>query len=437
MSWDVAYYGDLTFPSAEAIERWRGAEIDPAPELRRAVTGSVDDVLLPLQGAPQDWIDCTVEGNVVSIRGSLNRDAYNQRAAEVVAAVRAAGDVGAIGELWIVGFGIEPSYVLRLDKARTYSRAKPDSKDPRIAAIGEESARRFRPWQPPVPPARELAELTKAARVADVIETLRTAPMGDYWREVVVVDAQLPALHARFGAEMFAVVLALRARRKWGLGTAERDVLFALASPEATELLVDMLAAPLMAAEIATWMLKHPNLALPALHRVADGRTSEQDRLAAKRYPPVAPKHVIARRLIDALSEKAVTTDPAVLCGKGAGKPPAWFHPALYARPRLSEGPVLSLAACARLVVLLKTIEKGGRPALDEVLPSLERDSVDMLLIELFKVWCKDNSPGKERWIPVALQQLGGQRARAELAQIATELTRAGREARLLLAAAV
>jgi hypothetical protein len=71
MSWDVAFYGELSFPSPDAIARWRKAAVDPAPEApfkAEVISGTVDDVLNPLADHRHDWFEAIARDSTVTIQ---------------------------------------------------------------------------------------------------------------------------------------------------------------------------------------------------------------------------------------------------------------------------------------------------------------------------------------------------------------------------------
>ncbi len=442
MSWDVAFFGELSFPNADSIARWRAAEIDPSPEspFRGDVGGSVDTVLTPFAGGLLDWIEVLDDGNKVRIQGQLTKDTFNEEAPSVVAALRAAGDVGARGDVWIVGLGTDLSYLLRLDEQRRLERSRFESADPRLSAVIAESGRRAAlhrsaaQAQPP-PLARELKTLATSQDAARAAEILDKAPKGEYWEEFKVIEAQLPQLSARFGPDVFPVLVALLKRREWLVSDVVIAILSELAIPEAIGLLAEMLAQPLWAAEIATGLLARGDLAQPALRRIADWPDAERGRFArAGRL--IAPMNELARRLLAELSgiEGAPpATLPALLQGKQKGRPPKWFHAAVFARPRLDSGVLLSTEASKRFVVLLKSLKDGDAGALGPVVHAFDRQSLDTLLLELFHVWCASGAGKADRYIAEAIRFLGGELVREQLTQLAGDSTSLGRQARAAL----
>lgn len=440
MSWDVAVYGELTFPSTEAMARWRTADVDPSPESPfrgDGICGSVDGVLKSLAGGLLDWLEALDSGNTVSIQGQLTKDTYNAEAPSVVAALRAAWDVGGRGEVWIVGLGTDLSYLLRVGEHRSIQRTRADSTDPRLTAVITESGRRaalHRAAGPSLPAeiAPALRTLSQSKDPASAIATLEDAPKGEYWKEFILVDKQLPELHARFGADVVPVIVAILARRGWA-GDDVVKVLFDVATPAATDLLAEMLGPPLTTADIATLLLARPDLSLPPLRRMADWPDTQRgpyvgtDRL-------IAPSNELARRLIAELSGMTVADAaalPATLQSKSRGRPPKWFHPAAFARVRLASGAPLSTDASKRLVVFLKSLKDGDPTTLD--VSAFDRRSLDTLLFELFVVWCASGAGKAERYVAVAIRSLGGEQIREQLALLAGEPTVAGRQARAIL----
>ena len=219
MGWDVAFYGELSFPGTEALARWRTADLDPATESPFRdddISGNVDDILKPLVGGRLDWLETIEHENTVSIQGSLTKDMFNQEAPAVVAALRAAWNVGGRGEVWIVGLDTELSYLLHLDEVRSLQRARRALGDPRLAAVTAESGRRAKLPPPPTPTlAPELKTLATSESPARAIAILKEAPKGEYWAERGVIDPQIPELYARFGREVFPVLVALYERNDW------------------------------------------------------------------------------------------------------------------------------------------------------------------------------------------------------------------------------
>jgi hypothetical protein len=433
MSWDVAIYGDLVFPDAPAVARWLEADVDPAPEIDRGrdVWGRVGAVLRSVGDGRLDWIDVAVKEHEVAIRGQLTRDEWNERHPEVVAAVRAAADVGGRGELRMVGLGIELGFVLRLED-RSFTRVRETADDPRVSAIIAETARRVRlPVVQPLSVAPELLQLSRAKDPAHAIAIIESAPKGLVWKESTAFDEQLPELHRRFGRDVFPVLLAAFARHGGSVGMTLVKILQALETEEATEWIVERMSAPLMAGELATWLLEHPELALPVLRRVAAWPDDARGRCPV-RVQMIAPMNELARRLIAELSNEPIAADPPML-RKGAKKPPAWFHPAVFARPRLVDGTRLSGDATKRLVALLKTVKDGDLSAFDGLLPLLDRRSLDVLLLELFHMWCDAGAKKPDRYFAEALRLLGDSFARERLTELSQKPTVAGRQARSLL----
>lgn len=422
MSWDIAIHGELSFPSTDAVRAWHDADVDPPPVLpspmvRGSAIGSVDQVLEPLAKRRFDWVTITESADKVTLAGMLTKDGFASYAEEIVAAARAAKALGARGELFMVGLGVDLG--LRLDVATgtlEKHRAEVDT-----SAILQEGRRRANlPEEPPPQPSPALFNLANAASADAIVATLKSTPVADYWKEVTILDEQLPKLHEKLGADVVRVVAALVERRLGLTGDKVQKLLFALESVPATEILVQDLAPPLMAGETAAWLVAHPAVALPPLKALADGSRPPPRR----RVPPIAPVSELARRVIAEIEHPATADLPSKK--KGGGKGPAWFHPAVFARPRLADGSPISSAAALRLVAMLK-----DPSSID---PNVfERGSLDRFLLELFTTWCAANAPKTGSHFAEALRVLGGPDAKTELERLAERPTVAGRQAKALL----
>lgn len=269
-------------------------------------------------------------------------------------------------------------------------------------------------------------------QVADAIWAGIPAKVWQRWEPQV-----LQALFAQRGLEALPKLLEyIQARPGRGL-----DIALPFRTPQIAPLAAHAFRNLKQAkAPALAWLRLHPETALAALIPSALGKpgTAREDARTTLRGMPAEGFEAQIRRIAadhgaDAASavEALLQTDPLWSVPAKPPKPPGFFVPAAFRRPRLNGGGALPLAAVGHLGAMLAISRLDEPyPGLAQVKAACEPDSLAGFAWDVFEAWLVAGTPSKEGWVLTALALLGDDETARRLTPRLAEWSKHGAHAR-------
>ncbi|BBL76840.1 DUF4132 domain-containing protein [Methylomagnum ishizawai] len=188
------------------------------------------------------------------------------------------------------------------------------------------------------------------------------------------------------------------------------------------------------------WLRLHPETALAALIPSALGKpgAAREDAWTTLRGMAAEGFEAQIRRIAadygtDAASavDALLATDPLWSVPAKMPKPPAFFVPTAFRRPRLSSGGALPLSAVGHLGAMLAISRLDDPyPGLAQVKAACEPDSLAGFAWDVFEAWRVAGTPSKEGWVLTALALLGDDETARRLTPRLVEWSKHGAHAR-------
>lgn len=188
------------------------------------------------------------------------------------------------------------------------------------------------------------------------------------------------------------------------------------------------------------WLRLHPETALTALIPPALGKpgAAREDArttllgMAAEGFEAQI-RRIAADYGADAASavDALLATDPLWSVPAKMPKPPAFFVPTAFRRPRLSSGGALPLSAVEHLGAMLAISRLDDPyPGLTQVKAACEPGSLAGFAWDVFEAWRVAGTPSKEGWVLTALALLGDDETARRLTPRLVEWSKHGAHAR-------